>query len=205
MDLSRAIGLTALLGGLAVLFYNRKNIIQAIENSNADSLSTLPDGNPIIDIPLVSPTVSDLANVDIADPIFETDYPLTIGFRNKNPGNIRWIPVPAHRWRGMVAYDARGYAIFDSMQNGVRAIGMQLRAYEARGLNTIRSLITTWAPPTENDTSAYVNDVSNRTNIPRDVGIDVESRIVDIVGAIIWHENSFQPIPPSIIRVWIDS
>jgi hypothetical protein len=111
------------------------------------------------------------------------------GMRNNNPGNLRWIADPARRWRGMIADDGSGYAVFDSLVNGTRAMARQLLAYEARGLRTVRAIVTTWAPPVENETAAYVTAVAAALGVDPAATIDVRARLPALVGAMARHEN----------------
>jgi hypothetical protein len=125
------------------------------------------------------------------------------GIRNNNPGNIEWIGDAARRWRGMVSKDGR-YGVFDTAANGVRAIGGELRANFRRGENTIRAIISEWAPPTENDTTSYMRSVAAEL----DVGVDVplpSSRIADIAAAIIKHENGVQPYSRADLALWVQA
>ncbi|EBA6159048.1 lytic transglycosylase domain-containing protein [Salmonella enterica] len=77
--------------------------------------------------------------------------------RNNNPGNLR--PAGA----------SSGFRSFSSEQEGWDAMSRQLMMYfngtsRAAGfkkLRTIRDIISKWAPPSENDTESYINDVSD--------------------------------------------
>ncbi len=111
------------------------------------------------------------------------------GIRNNNPGNIRWISQAGRRWRGMERDDGGGYAVFDTMANGVRALGKQLLKYQERGLDTVREIIATWAPSSENDTGAYVGAVAAALQVSPDEKISVQARLADLAAAIIRHEN----------------
>ena len=55
------------------------------------------------------------------------------------------------------------FAKFATPADGVTAASDQLSKYFARGKNTIRSIVSTWAPPTENDTEGYIKSVSGAT------------------------------------------
>jgi hypothetical protein len=76
------------------------------------------------------------------------------GVRNNNPGNIR--PSLAYVWRGQIAIDSGGYVIFDTAEHGIRAVAVDLLTKYKRGLVTVKSIITVYAPPEENDTEAYI-------------------------------------------------
>lgn len=109
------------------------------------------------------------------------------GYRNNNPGNIRYLA--AHAWNGQVDND-NGYAVFDTPQNGTRALGHQLQAYIARGLTTPASIISTWAPPSDgNDTQSYIDDVAAQLSVSADD--DVSDRLADVAQAIARHENGY--------------
>jgi len=110
------------------------------------------------------------------------------GYRNNNPGNIRYIKSNA--WNGQVSNDD-GFGVYDSPQNGVRALGRQLLAYAKRGLVTVRDIIGTWAPSNENDTYAYINDVANQLGIDADARFDVQARLPELAEAIARHENGY--------------
>jgi hypothetical protein len=113
------------------------------------------------------------------------------GIRNNNPGNIRKSQTS---WQGEVHPGTDpDFCQFSSMTYGCRAIAMILLDYQAEhGLNTIAGMIGRWAPPSENNTNAYVNDIATRANIPASTKIDLFGNLGDleaIVAAICFHEN----------------
>lgn len=119
-------------------------------------------------------------------------YYASRGLRNNNPGNIR---LSATQWEGQVPaaqQTDREFVQFISPEYGIRAMARILNNYMARGLNTITSMISTWAPPSENDTIAYINDVSDSTGIDPNAPVD-PSAIPGIIASIIDHENGQQP------------
>lgn len=125
------------------------------------------------------------------------------GIRNNNPGNLRWIENPSQRWRGMVDQDVDGYAIFDTIENGVRAIGGELRA-SIRRSQTLQQAIYEWAPPTENNTDAYVASVSEQTGLPPSWRL-VNDNVPSMAAAIIYQENGVQPYDAADIAAWVNS
>lgn len=96
------------------------------------------------------------------------------GVRNCNPLNI----VRGIKWQGLrpVQTDPR-FCQFVSMQYGWRAALITLRNYisgrngKRQPFDTIEKIINRWAPPTENNTSAYVKSVATA------VGIDMRTRV----------------------------
>ena len=89
-----------------------------------------------------------------------------INSRNYNPGNLR--PSSAYQWNGEVGQNG-GFVIFDSPEMGTRALTKNLyTSQETHGNNTVREIITRWAPPSENDTEAYVQKVSKEMGVTPD-------------------------------------
>ena len=126
---------------------------------------------------------------------------VTKGLRNHNPGNLRYVAsIP---WNGQVGDDGTGYAVFDSDENGVRALGHQLMTYAGRGLNTVYAIISTYAPSNENDTQAYMTDVAQRLGVSAVDPIDVYSRLAELAAAIIQHENGAQPFSDAELNAWV--
>jgi hypothetical protein len=76
-----------------------------------------------------------------------------LGIRNNNPGNIRPSTPP---WNGAVGANG-GFVVFDTMENGIRALAKQLMVYQDRyGIKTVRKAISRWAPGNENNTESYI-------------------------------------------------
>lgn len=120
------------------------------------------------------------------------------GIRNNNPGNIRH---GASKWQGMSGEQTDSeYIQFDDPVFGIRALAKLLKNYQARyGLNTVRQIINRWAPPSENETGAYVDHVARVVGVHPDKAINVTDKIVPMVTAIIKHENGVQPYTPDQI------
>ena len=120
-------------------------------------------------------------------------YMKTRGLRNNNPGNIR--RDGRTMWQGLAATQTDpSFWQFTDPVYGIRALAKILHNYNAiYGLNTVREIISRWAPPNENDTGAYVNAVAADLGVGPDEPINVDSRMNDLVAAIIHHENGTQP------------
>lgn len=112
------------------------------------------------------------------------------GIRNNNPGNIR---KSAEKWQGLAADQTdAAFFRFVSMEYGVRAMVKILRNYSTRyGLNTVAGIINRWAPPVENNTSAYVAQVARAVGVSAGERIDLDdaNTMFELVRAIIAHEN----------------
>lgn len=113
------------------------------------------------------------------------------GIRNNNPGNVRWDYKT--QWQGMTGADDAGYMIFTSPEYGIRAMARVLRNYGGRGVNTIATIITTWAPAADNNpTGDYIKHVSQRLH-KQPGEIITREDWPELIEAIILHENGQQP------------
>lgn len=113
------------------------------------------------------------------------------GIRLHNPGNIRHSSA---KWQGMAVQQTDpAFVQFISPEYGIRALSKVLDSYAARGLNTVRKIINTYAPPSENDTGAYVRAVANALGVGPDAVISVATNKQALIAAIIKHENGQQP------------
>lgn len=88
------------------------------------------------------------------------------GFRNCNPLNIRI----GNTWLGERDNpDDTEFEQFVNITYGLRAGFIILRRYIRRyHLNTVRLIISRWAPRSENDTSAYISTVCRETGLQPD-------------------------------------
>jgi hypothetical protein len=96
--------------------------------------------------------------------------------RNNNPGAM----MPGGK-----------LAQYPDMQTGLAALDGNLASYGKQGVNTISGVISKWAPPNENDTQAYIKDVSQRLGIPANQKIDLTNPLQRqaLSTAIALHEN----------------
>lgn len=108
------------------------------------------------------------------------------GIRNNNPGNLRYGNFAASH--GASGQDSGGFAIFRTMEEGVAAQKALLASYLKNKIDTIRKVLQKYAPSSENNTSAYINDVSRRTGINPDAVLTAKD-IAAVSRAIFTHEN----------------
>ena len=97
------------------------------------------------------------------------------GIRNHNPLNIR---RSKDQWKGMAEVQAdRAFVQFKSLEYGWRAAFYLLTRtyYHKYRLYTIRSIVSRWAPSSENNTEAYIANVSRLTGIDPDEPIGIPS------------------------------
>lgn len=89
------------------------------------------------------------------------------GIRNNNPLNIRRSSQP---WVGKMPIPTdKDFEQFESLAHGIRAAYVCIRTY-CRRMNsvcitpTIARIIERWAPPSENNTAAYITAVCRHSN-----------------------------------------
>ena len=99
------------------------------------------------------------------------------GIRNNNPLNIR--RTGKDQWKGLSkTQNDRSFCQFETLEWGWRAAFYLLTRtyYHKYRLYTIRGIISRWAPPQDNnDTSAYIANVSRLTGIDPDEPIGIPS------------------------------
>ena len=123
------------------------------------------------------------------------------GLRNNNPGNIERNSL--YSWRGEVnsledATEEDRFCQFSSFDYGIRAMYRILKTYRDKHfIRTLRDIISRWAPPSENDTESYIEDVWSSMAPHSPFFSDTKelafSEYPYLVREIIKHENGFCP------------
>ncbi|WP_348724578.1 structural protein P5 [Parabacteroides goldsteinii] len=125
------------------------------------------------------------------------------GLRNNNPGNIR---INSDLFQGEVRPSKdKSFKQFETMAYGYRAIFKILRSYYNNyHLDTIRKMITRWAPPKENHTEKYIQFVSGYAGIPADDLINVNNRelMIRIAAGMSRMENGRDADMSDVIAGW---
>ena len=108
---------------------------------------------------------------------------MTRGIRNNNPLNIR---RSADRWEGAAMTQTdKEFVQFESMAYGYRAAWKTLESYwhhfhATRQPYTPATIISRWAPPSENDTQNYIRTVLRLSGLGGNENLPQPSRGVDI-------------------------
>lgn len=66
-----------------------------------------------------------------------------------------------NNWIGQTG-QTNGFCCFQSVEYGFRSAFITLQSYGKNGYNTIRKIVTRWAPPSENPTQTYIKYVALR-------------------------------------------
>lgn len=132
-------------------------------------------------------------------------YKVPRGIRNNNPGNITHnVTRNVARWWGQsLTQNDKHFVEFVDPVWGIRAIAKTLMTYQERRLaadggriDSVREIISRWAPSIENNTDAYV------WHVAKFLAVDPDAPVVDVsdyrtmrtlVQAIITHENGRGP------------
>ncbi|MET3132235.1 hypothetical protein AAKU55_002505, partial [Oxalobacteraceae bacterium GrIS 1.11] len=116
------------------------------------------------------------------------------GIRNNNPGNLR-------AWGDMPTKD--GFAAFPTPEAGLRAMIKNLQAQQSvHGLNTIKDIISRWAPPSENNTGAYIAAMEKETGFGANQPLDLRDKktVAPLVSGIIKHEGNSAGFSKSMVE-----
>lgn len=109
--------------------------------------------------------------------------------RNNNPGNvergIKWIGLmpedqmtPAQRSENRFAVFAHPKYGFRAMATIILTYARKRRARDGSAIDTIGDVIARWAPPVENNTSAYAAKVAAAVGVKPDELVDLEDAAV---------------------------
>ncbi|STA80419.1 hypothetical protein [Citrobacter koseri] len=111
------------------------------------------------------------------------------GIRNNNPGNLNYVGQAGATMEGG---EGGRFAVFESMQHGVAALYKQLQLYFKRGINTLSSIVKTYAPASDNNNvDAYISALSKATGKGANEVLDSgdTATIARLMKGIVDHEN----------------
>ena len=125
------------------------------------------------------------------------------GLRNNNPLNIR---ISRDKFVGEIQPSQdKVFKQFETAAYGYRAAFRVLRTYiNNYKCDTIRKIISRWAPKNENHTENYIKVVSERSGITADEPILADNRemMIRIVAAMSFVENGREAVMSDVIRGW---
>ncbi|MGA4663558.1 lytic transglycosylase catalytic [Citrobacter braakii] len=126
------------------------------------------------------------------------------GIRNNNPGNIDF------RGQSGATLEKQGgrFARFETAYDGLKALSRQLMRYfegktTGKPLQTLNDIISTWAPGNENNTGAYIANLSKMMGVAPDAILNLKDPQVmtSLMNGIIHHENGRNPYPGELVRM----
>jgi len=96
---------------------------------------------------------------------------MSLGTDINNPFDLR-AGTP---WKGVIG-ERNGFAMFNTLENGLRAGMVDLHvAWKRDGLNSIDAIVRKYAPPSENETTTYINGVCSFTGWGRYDPLDLDN------------------------------
>lgn len=117
-----------------------------------------------------------------------------------NPFNIR---KGASRWLGSISKKGDAFESFDTLEHGVRAFFIILRTYALKyGRCTPRSIITRFAPSSENDVDSYIKFVCDYCNSSPDDVLHTASQYYVLAFAMAYYESKTKLTYGLVFDVW---
>ncbi|EPB9884018.1 lytic transglycosylase domain-containing protein [Yersinia enterocolitica] len=133
----------------------------------------------------------------------ESDATDPRGIRNNNPGNINYVGQDG----ASLERPGGRFAKFETAYDGLKAMARQLMRYftgktTGKPLQTLTDIVSTWAPGSENNTGAYIAQLSKMLNVHPDAVLNLENPQVmsALMGGIIHHENGRNPYSSELIN-----
>ena len=120
------------------------------------------------------------------------------GLRNNNPGNLNFV---GQKGASLERPGGR-FAKFETAFDGLRAMSRQLTLYAKRGIDSVSSIISTWAPASDgNNTQAYVNGVAKALGVNPNSKLNMSDPQVmsTLMNSIIQHENGRNPYGSELV------
>lgn len=110
-----------------------------------------------------------------------------LGERNNNPGNLR---------RSATAIGSNsGFAVFRSAMDGLTAMRDNLLSYAREGRDSVMAIIQKWAPASENNTRAYIAELSRMMHVDPGAHLNMQDPAVmsQLMQGIARIENGYTP------------
>lgn len=111
------------------------------------------------------------------------------GIRNNNPGNLNFANQSGATKEGG---EGGRFAVFESMQHGIAALYKQIQIYFKKGINTLSSIVKTYAPASDNNNvDAYISALTKATGKGANEVLDSgdTATIARLMKGIVDHEN----------------
>lgn len=173
-------GLLKVLGPIALMFHS-----EDLNTGEDEYLAKRRGGAPTIDAPQTSDGEQFGQIIELPPETQQASSKAPRGIRNNNPGNIVYGKFAQSM--GATGSDGR-FAVFQSMEDGIKAAVKLLEGYVAKGTDTVRKIVSKWAPSNENDTAAYVDAVAKKLGISADTKLSGD-QLGGVANAIFQHEN----------------
>lgn len=108
------------------------------------------------------------------------------GYNNNNPGNVEYIS--GDPYNGQVGKASNGTGIYDTLSNGVRAMGLVLTKFYNEGYVSIAQIIPHYSAT---DQAAYIANVSAWTGFDANEPLSWPTDEVPLIQAMVRQEQGF--------------
>lgn len=125
--------------------------------------------------------------IDSSRKLVQINYGGTRSWRNNNPGNLNYGSFSSRN--GAIGSDYGSFAIFPDYQTGYDA--MKTLITTTYNNYTIETMMNKYAPPSENDTVAYINYLVDATGMSKNTYIRNmnSTQLNSLLNAMITHEG----------------
>ena len=107
-------------------------------------------------------------------------------------GTVAATNIANNNFGNLKTPDLKGWQSFPTPQAGVNAVQQQIARYGDRGLNTVAKIVSTYAPPSDNNnTNNYINDVAAKMQVSPDAPLNMKdpATIARLSNYVIQHEQ----------------
>ena len=121
------------------------------------------------------------------------------GIRNNNPGNIKAGKFAAEM--GAIGSDGT-FAIFRTPEDGLNALRELMTRYKSGGTDTVSSIISKFAPPSENNTQSYIASLAKSMGVNPSDHLNMTPGVMQsLLAGITKIENGQMPYSARMLEV----
>lgn len=121
------------------------------------------------------------------------------GWANNNPGNL--IYITNDPFRGQTG-DNGGFGVYDTLADGVRAMGLTLTQYYNAGLKSVSQIIMKYS---QTDQAAYIKNVSDWMQVDPNEPLSWPQDEVPLIQAMIRQEQGSSQLSDADVQSYINS
>ena len=121
------------------------------------------------------------------------------GWANNNPGNL--VYISGDPFRGQTG-KAGNFGVYDTLQDGVRAMGLTLTQYYNAGFTTVNAIVSHYSAT---DQAAYISNVSAWMQVDPNEPLSWPADEVPLIQAMVRQEQGSSQMSDSDVATYIAS
>ena len=121
------------------------------------------------------------------------------GWANNNPGNL--VYISGDPFRGQTG-KAGNFGVYDTLSNGVRAMGLTLTQYYNSGLTTVTAIVTKYSTTNQ---ASYIQNVSAWMQVDPNEPLSWPDDEVPLIQAMVRQEQGSSQMSDSDVATYIAS